>query len=119
MTMAVSAPYGEHVTEQLPSSEDAPSTRQLPVTAASESSPSPSGGKRWPVIAGMVAVVFVLSLMFVTAIELIAGQPLANLFGSHSKGNGPSIEKIFETPSTTLPPPTTTTSCMKASCPSR
>jgi hypothetical protein len=112
VTMAVSAPYGEHVTEQLPASEDAPSTRQLPITAEAESSPSsaPSGGRRWPVIAGTVAVVFVLSLMFVTAIELIAGQPLANLFGGHSKGNAPSIEKIFETPTTTLPPPTTTTS---------
>jgi hypothetical protein len=107
VAMALSAPYGEHVTEQLPAAEDAPSTRQLPVTARPESSPAPppAGGIRWPIIAGAVATVFVLSLLF-----LIAGQPLANLFGGHSKGDAPSIEKIFETPSTTLPPPTTTTS---------
>jgi hypothetical protein len=112
VAMALSAPYGEHVTEQLPAAEDAPSTRQLPVTARPESSPAPppAGGIRWPIIAGAVAAVFVLSLLFVTAVELIAGQPLANLFGGHSKGDAPSIEKIFETPSTTLPPPTTTTS---------
>jgi len=65
---------------------------------------------RWPVIAGTAAVVFLLSLMFVTAIELIAGRPLADLFGGHSKGGGTTVQQIIAPPPTTVPMPTTTTS---------
>ncbi len=61
----------------------------------------------WPKMAGLVVVVFVVSLLFVTVVELIAGRPLADIFG-HG-GGGTTVEKIFETPATTLPPPTTTT----------
>jgi hypothetical protein len=77
----------------------------------------PPGRPHWPVIAGTVAVVFVLSLMFVTAVELIAGKPLANLFGGHS-GSGTTVQQIIESPPTTLPPPaptTTTTSSTSTS----
>jgi hypothetical protein len=62
----------------------------------------------WPLIAAMIAGVFVLTLVLVTVVELIAGHPLADLFG-HS-GGGTTVEKIFESPPTTiLPTPTTTT----------
>ena len=61
----------------------------------------------WPQTVGVVVVVFVVSLLFVTVVELIAGRPLADLFG-HA-GGGTTVEKIFETPATTSPPPTTTT----------
>ena len=60
----------------------------------------------WPQTVGVVVVVFVVSLLFVTVVELIAGRPLADLFG-HA-GGGTTVEKIFETPATTSPPPTTT-----------
>jgi hypothetical protein len=70
--------------------------------------PSATPGFRWPTV-GVVAAVFVLSLVFVTVVELIAGRPLADLFG-HS-GGGTTVEKIFENnPAPTLPTTTTTTS---------
>jgi hypothetical protein len=66
-------------------------------------------GIRWPVVAGVVVAVFVFSLLFVTVVELIAGRPLADLFGHH--GGGTTVDKIFENnPAPTLPTPTTTTS---------
>jgi hypothetical protein len=89
----------------------APETALMPVPVGSASTPQPaSGGRRlrWPVIAGIVAAVFVGSLLLVTAVEFIAGRPLADLFNSHA-GGGTTVEKIFQTPSTTLPSPTSTT----------
>ena len=68
--------------------------------------PAPAG-LRWPLLAGVVVAVFVISLLLVTVVELIAGRPLADLFG-HS-GGGTTVEKIFESPTPTLPAPTTTT----------
>jgi hypothetical protein len=78
------------------------------VLTAPASPARPNPKLRWPAIAGVVAGVFVFSLLFVTVVELIAGRPLADLFG-HS-GGGTTVEKIFESPPTTLPPTTTTTS---------
>jgi hypothetical protein len=63
---------------------------------------------RWQVVAGAVILVFVLSLLVITAGELIAGRPLADLFGVHT-GGGTSVERIFQSPPPTLPPPTSTT----------
>ena len=69
--------------------------------------PQIGSGLRWPVVAGVVVAVFVFSLLFVTVVELIAGQPLADLFGHH--GGGTTVEKIFENnPAPTLPTTTTT-----------
>jgi len=73
-------------------------------------SEKPHSGVRWPAIAGAVAGVFVLSLLFVTAVELIAGRPLADLFGGHVKGGGTTVQQIIESPPATLPKPTPTTS---------
>lgn len=67
----------------------------------------------WSQIVGVVVAVFVVSLLFVTVVELIAGRPLADLFG-HG-GGGTTVEKIFETPTTTLPPPTSTTTSTSSS----
>ena len=62
---------------------------------------------RWPVAIGAVIAVFLVSLGLVTVVELIAGRPLADLFG---RGNGgTTVEKIFENTPTTLPPPVATT----------
>ncbi len=41
----------------------------------------------WPQIVGVVVVVFVVSLLFVTVVELIAGRPLADLFGHCGRGH--------------------------------
>jgi hypothetical protein len=80
-----------------------PATEQM---AVPPSPTKPRTKMRWPVIAATIAGVFVFSLLFVTVVELIAGRPLADIFG-HS-GGGTTVEKIFESPPTTLPPPTTT-----------
>jgi hypothetical protein len=91
------------VSAAVPPPED--QTAQLPAAPA----PPAAGGSalRWPVVAAVVVGVFVFSLLLVTGIELIAGRPLADLFGGHSSGT--SVGGVFKSPTTTLPPPTTTT----------
>jgi hypothetical protein len=79
------------------------------VRAEAPTTRSGAPGLRWPMVAGVVAIVFVFSLLFVTAVELIAGRPLADLFGAHQNG-GTTVERIFESPPTTVAPTTTTTS---------
>jgi hypothetical protein len=66
----------------------------------------------WRAIAGTAAVVFVLALAIVTVVELIAGQPLSDLVGHHTTGNGPSVGDLFNNPpaTTTTTTPSTTTS---------
>jgi hypothetical protein len=100
------------------------STQVLPLPNANPfllpgEAPPPSKGMPWSAIAGTAAIVFVLSLMFVTAVELIAGRPLADLFGGHSSSNAPSVGQIFNqsplvptstTSTTTTTTPSTTTS---------
>jgi hypothetical protein len=68
---------------------------------------------RWPVLVLAVLGVFLVSLLFLTVVELITGRPLADLFG-HG-GGGTTVERIFENPTTTLPPPTTTTTSTTSS----
>ncbi len=79
----------------------------LPAAAGARTEREPAH-LRWQVAAGAVALVFVLSLLLITAVELIAGRPLADLFGVHT-GGGTSVQRIFQSPSPTLPPPTSTT----------
>lgn len=108
------------ILEQRPESTTSPAwpkeTVEVPIPAAptEATAGAVSGGTernlRWPMIAGTAAIVFVLSLMFVTAVELIAGRPLADLFGAHTKGGGTTVQQIIESPPTTLPTPVPTTS---------
>lgn len=65
------------------------------------------GGLSWRVWALAVLGVFLITLLFVTVVELVAGKPLADIFGK--SGGGTTVERIFEDPTTTLPPPTSTT----------
>jgi hypothetical protein len=94
---AVMAASGELPAEDR--TESVPVEPDVPVSGRS--------GLRWPVVAAVVVGVFVFSLLLVTGVELIAGKPLADLFGSHSKGT--SVGGVFKSPPTTLVPPTTTT----------
>ncbi len=61
----------------------------------------------WKAIAGTAAIVFVLGLLFITAIELIAGKPLSSIFGNSATGT--TVKNIFA-PSPAPPPVSTTTS---------
>jgi hypothetical protein len=92
---------------QISAVADAPSIEHL--EASTTRVPSVGGGRRftWPAIAGTAAIVFVVALLFVTAIELIAGKPFASLFGSTD--NGPSITQIGRSPATNSTTTTTTT----------
>jgi hypothetical protein len=93
-----------------------PATESLPVNAPTEALPAaapvaasaPLRNWRWPAVAGAVAGVFVLALLFVTVVELIAGRPLADLFGDN-RGGGTTVERIFQSPTTTVAPTTSTT----------
>jgi hypothetical protein len=49
----------------------------------------------WLLLAGTVALVFVFSLAVVTVVELIAGRPLADLFGGPTTGGGTTVQNIF------------------------
>jgi hypothetical protein len=110
-TSAAAAPGGATEAD----SSDLAATQPMPPAAEPPEPPddpvdpdeSRPGGLRWPVVALTVFGVFLFSLLFVTVVELIAGRPLADLFG-HG-GGGITVERIFENPTTTLPPPTTTT----------
>jgi hypothetical protein len=83
-------------------------TAEVPAVLAAAGVATETRRFRWPAIAGTAAIVFVLSLMFVTAVELIAGKPLADLFGGHSTSNAPTVVQPFESPATTVPPTSTT-----------
>ena len=63
-----------------------------------------AGARRfsWQAIAGTAAVVFVLALLLITAVELISGKPLAAIFG-HA-GGGTTVGNVV------TPPPAATTS---------
>jgi hypothetical protein len=101
----------EPASESAVAEETATSAATEPEVSEASEPPVPSSEPRaklpWPVVVGTIVGVFVFSLLFVTVVELIAGRPLADIFG-HS-GGGTTVEKIFESPTTTLPPPTTTT----------
>jgi hypothetical protein len=90
----------------------------MPTQAAPARSATPTGFS-WRGIAGSVAVVFVLALLFVTAVELISGKPLSAIFGGADTGTtlknlvNPSPAPAPTTTSTTAPAgaaSTTTTS---------
>lgn len=110
-TSAAAAPDGTREAE----APDPAVTQQMAAPSEPPEPPDPadpaesrSGGIRWPVVLLAVFGVFLFSLLFVTVVELIAGRPLADLFGNG--GGGTTVERIFEnSPTTTLPPPTTTT----------
>jgi hypothetical protein len=65
----------------------------------------------WPAIAGTAAVVFVLALGFITAIELISGKPLSSLFGGGDSGT--TVNNLISPP-----PPTSTTTTTTTTVPS-
>ena len=81
--------------------------RDRPIRHRRESTYTSPRRFTWKAIAGTAAVVFVLALLFITAVELIAGKPLSSIFG-HS-GTGTSVNNIFG-PSPAPSPTTTTTS---------
>ena len=117
---SVGAPAGETERLEISARADAPATERLRAsTTPVRAGPGRTGVGRysWGAIAGAAGVVFVLSLLFITAIELISGEPLSAIFGGSDSGTtvqnlvNPSPGATTTTvPSTTTTIPTTTTS---------
>jgi hypothetical protein len=108
-TEVVAALMAESSTEVATPLAAEPQTEVI-MTSEAALAPVQRRGVRWPIIAGTVAIVFVVSLVFVTAVELVAGRPLADLFGGHVKGDSPSIVRVFKTSPPGTTPTTSTTS---------
>jgi hypothetical protein len=106
-----SPPAGLAETQQLEVSAvaDAPATEHLEAVtlpARPQRTARPGLHFTWRTFAATAGIVFLLALLFVTAIELISGNSLSAIFGNHSAG--PSVERIF-VPSSPGPTTTTTT----------
>ncbi len=98
---STAAPVGATERLEISATADAPRTEHLDATTTPmRPARGPSRRFSWPAIAGTAAIVFVLALMFITAVELISGKPLASIFGN--AGTGTSLNNT--------PPPATTTS---------
>jgi hypothetical protein len=94
------ARVGETQRLEISAAADAPATERLEATTTPmRPARGPARRFSWATIAGTAAIVFVLALMFITAIELISGKPLASIFGN--AGSGTTLNNT--------PPPTTTT----------
>lgn len=103
ITAATSAPAAERLR----------ATSSVPTRPPGRARPGTARGLSWKAVAAAIGVVFLLSLGFITAVELISGKPLADIFGN--AGTGPTILRPFDnqqsttTTTTTTTPPTTTT----------
>ena len=86
---SVGSPVGETERLEISAVADAPAMERLRATTAPM---RPSAGRpglrrfSWRSIAATAAIVFVLALLFITAVELISGQPLSAIFGGAGTG---------------------------------
>jgi hypothetical protein len=115
---SVAAPVGETERLEISATADAPATERLRATTAPMRPAGTRPGVRrfsWRTIAATVAIVFVLALVFITAIELISGKPLSAIFGGSDTGTtlsnlGGSPGAPTTTTPTSTPAATSTTS---------
>jgi hypothetical protein len=113
---AVDTPVAVGVTSnEVPADETAvtepappgPPTATLPGGAAAQT----RRDLNWRVVAVTALIVFLLAILVITAVELIAGKPLADLFGGSSHGSGTTF---FGGSTGRTQPPTTTTTTVPA-----
>jgi hypothetical protein len=108
------APVAETQRVEISAAADAPATERLVAsTSPTRSVPGRSaapGRFSWRAIAVSAVTVFVLALLFITAVELISGKPLSTIFGGADTGT--TLNNIVNptTPPATTPKSTTTTS---------
>ena len=103
---SAAAPVGETERLEISAAADAPATERLRATTMPmRPAAGPPAARRfsWGAIAGTAGIVFVLALLFITAVELISGQPLSAIFGGADTGT--TLHNLI-----TPPPATTTTS---------
>jgi hypothetical protein len=109
---SAAAPAGETARLEISAAADAPATERLRATTLPmQPAPGRAAASRrfsWATIAGTAAIVFVLALLFVTAVELISGKPLSAIFGGAD--NGTSVKNFFNPTPAPVPTVSTTTS---------
>jgi hypothetical protein len=106
---SVGAPVGETERLEISAMADAPATERLRATTAPMRPAGTRPGVRrfsWRTIAATVAIVFVLALVFITAIELISGKPLSAIFGGSDTGT--TLSNLGGTPGAPTTTPTST-----------
>ena len=119
---STAAPVAETRRLEISAAADAPSTERLSAstspTRAAVVRPAALRGFSWRAIAVSAVTVFVLALLFITAVELISGKPLSSIFGGADTGTtlknlvNPSrapATTSTSTPTTTTPTTTTPT----------
>ncbi len=105
---------GAAETERVPSpvAADAPATQRLQAPPPPPTGRTPrrsvAAGYSWRTIAAAAAIVFVLALLLITAIELISGKPLSAIFGGADTGT--SLGNVVNPKPAPAPAPTPTTS---------
>jgi hypothetical protein len=112
---SMAAPVAETQRVEISAVADAPATERL---VASTSPPRPARpavalGFSWRTIAVGAVTVFVLALLFITAIELISGKPLSSIFGGADTGT--SLKNLVNPAPAPATTPTTTTSTTSTS----
>ena len=98
-------------TAAMPTTAASPATQRLQATTTPmQRTPARPAATRfsWRAIAGSVAIVFVLALLFITAIELISGTPLSSIFGGADAGT--TLKNLFNPSPAPPATPTSTTS---------
>jgi hypothetical protein len=106
---SVGSPVGESERLEISAVADAPGTERLRATTTPMRPASRPGLRRfsWKTITATAAIVFVLALLFITAIELISGEPLSAIFGGSDTGT--TLSNLGGTPVAPTTTPTTST----------
>jgi hypothetical protein len=114
---STAAPVAETQRLEISAAADAPATERLVASTsparAAVARPALLRGFSWQTIAISAVTVFVLALLFITAIELISGKPLSAIFGGADTGT--SVKNIFNPPPAPATTPTSTTSTTSTS----
>jgi hypothetical protein len=110
---STAAPAGATERVEISAVTDAPATERLRATTGPAPPPviarrAPTCRFSWQAIAASAVVVFVLALLLITAVELISGKPLSNIFGGADTGT--SLGNVVTPTTTSSTTPVTTTS---------
>jgi hypothetical protein len=109
---STAAPVAETQRLEISATADAPDTERLVAstspTRAAVARPAALRGFSWRTIAFSAVTVFVLALLFITAVELISGKPLSAIFGGADTGT--TLKNVVNPSPAPATTPTSTTS---------
>jgi hypothetical protein len=114
---STAAPVAETQRLEISATADAPATERLVASTsparAAVARPALLRGFSWQTIAISAVTVFVLALLFITAIELISGKPLSSIFGGADTGT--TVKNLVNPSPAPATTPTSTTSTTTSS----